>query len=386
MKKPVYLDHNATTPLDPEVLRAMLPYLKGGYGNASSVHRKGREARKAVEEARRIIGDFLGTESVDVVFTSGGTESNNFAIKGVAFANQEKGKHLITSAVEHPAVLEPVRFLEKKMGFSADYLPVDKYGMVDPEAVRKAIRKDTILVSIMSANNEVGTIQPIREIGRICRESGVPFHTDAVQSFGKLPLDAGELAVDLLSASAHKIYGPKGVGLLYLRKGTRIFPLQHGGHHERKLRAGTENVAGIVGFGKAVELRKTASAEEAVRVKALRDRLERGLRAELDHVHLNGHPGERLPGTLNMSFEYIEGEGIILRLDAKGICASTGSACTSGSLEPSHVLTAMGVDPVIAQGSIRFSLGAENTEEQIDYTVRHVSRIVKQLRKMSPLL
>ena len=383
--KTIYLDHNSTTPLHPEVLEAMLPYYKEFYGNASSIHSKGREARSAVDNAREAVGNFLGTEAVDIVFTSGGTESDNFAIKGVAFQNRDKKDHIITSMIEHSAVLNTCKFLEK-MGFKITYLPVDKYGMVNPADVQNAITEKTILVSIMHANNEVGTVQPIGEIGKITRERGVYLHTDAIQSVGKIKTNVEELKVDLLSMSAHKFYGPKGCGALYIRKGVKIMPYQHGGQHERRMRAGTEDVPGIVGMGKAIELAMQDMEEKSKRIKNLAEYLYRGLMERLDHVHLNGHPTERIPGTLNLGFEFVEGEGLILNFDMKGICAATGSACTSGSLEPSHVLVAMGCDPVITQGAIRFSLGNSNTSEDMDYCLEVIPPIVKRLRAMSPLL
>ena len=380
----IYLDHNATTPLNPQVLEAMLPYLKDKYGNASSIHAKGREAREGIDKARGIIALTLGIASEDLIFTSGGTESDNFAIKGIALANRDKGNHIITSKVEHPAVLNTCQFLEK-MGFEVTYVDVDKYGLVSPEDVKKAIKKNTILVTIMQANNEVGTIQPITEIAQITKGRGVYFHTDAVQSFGKVAFRIEDLGVDLLSISAHKICGPKGVGALYMRKGVKIYPHQHGGHHERNLRAGTENVAGIVGFGRAVELMRENFTQKNERIIKLRDKLHHGFADKLDDLHLNGHPTLRLGNTLNLSFEFVEGESLIINFDLKGICAATGSACTSGSLEPSHVLTAMGVVGRIAQGAVRFSLGEVNTEEDINYCLEVIPPIVKRLREMSPL-
>ncbi|KPK40325.1 MAG: cysteine desulfurase [Omnitrophica WOR_2 bacterium SM23_29] len=384
MKKIIYLDNNATTPLHPEVMKAMLPYYKDIYGNASSVHFKGRQAKKALEESRGAIGDLLGTESVDVIFTSGGTESDNFAVKGIAFANRDKGDHIVTSSVEHLAVASTCKYLESQ-GFRVTFLPVDKYATVDLNALRDSITPKTILVSIMHSNNEVGTIQPIAEVAKIVRQKGVYLHTDAIQSFGKLPLNVEELGVDLLSISAHKIYGPKGVGALYIRKGVKIEPFYHGGHHERSLRAGTENVPAIVGFAKAAEIAKRHMKEESERVRNLRDMLHKGLTDRLDGIYLNGHPTERLPGTLNLSFESVEGESLLINFDLKGICASTGSACTSGSTEPSHVLMAMKVNPQLAQGSIRFSLGVFNSKEEINYCLEEIPKIVNKLRKISPL-
>ncbi|MBA2123956.1 cysteine desulfurase NifS [bacterium Unc6] len=384
MKRIVYLDNNATTPVDPLVLEAMLPYYKQEYGNASGIYSKGQSAKIAIEKARTVIGEALGTEPVDIIFVSGGTEADNFAIKGVAYSYQNKGRHIITTKVEHSAVLKTCQYLEKN-GFSVTYLDVDKTGLVSPEDVKNAITDRTILATVMHSNNEVGTVQPIQAIADICKEKGVLFHTDAVQSFGKIPLDVEKMGVDLLSLSAHKIYGPKGIGILYVRKKVDLIPMMHGGPHERKLRAGTENVPLIVGFGKAVEIAVKNMSEEPDRIRNLRDMLHQGLLSSLTHLHLNGHPTQRLPGVLNIGFEYVEGESIILNFDMKGICASTGSACTSGSLEPSHVLTAMGVDPVISQGSVRFSVGRMNTEKDIKYCIKVIPPIIKRLREMSPL-
>lgn len=394
MKK-VYLDHNATTPTHPEVVKAMLPYYEEVYGNASSIHRFGQEARKAIDEAREKVAGFIGAKVEEIVFTSGGTEADNFAIKGVAYRNEKKGsptstgrrtggKHIITSAIEHHAVLNPCKYLEEK-GFKVTVLPVDEYGVVNPDDVRKAITNETILITVMYSNNEVGTIEPITEIGRIAKEKGIIFHTDAVQSVGKIRVNVEELNVDLLSLSGHKIYGPKGIGALYIRKGTRIEPLIVGGHHERNRRAGTENVPGIVGLGKAMETASGDMQEENQRIIHLRDKLWAGIRQRMDSVELNGHPEKRLPNTLNVSFKFVEGESIILNLDMKGIAVSSGSACTSGSLEPSHVLKAMNVEPATAQGSIRFSLGRDNTEDDIGYVLKVLPEIVSRLRKMSPL-
>ena len=381
--KSIYMDHNATTPLRAEVLEAMLPYLKEEFGNASSIHAFGRRAAMGINEAREKVAGALGCRPEEVVFTGCGTEADNQAIKGIAYAKREKGDHIITTQIEHHAVLHTCQYLEKQ-GYQVTYLPVDKYGMVDPDDVRKAITDRTILVSVMHANNEVGTVQPLAEIGRIVKEKGVTFHTDAVQTFGKLPTRVDELRVDLFSLSAHKLYGPKGVGALYVRQGTRLDSLVHGGHHERSRRAGTENVAGIVGLGRAVELALAEMEEEAHRQATLRERLWEGIAANVEGVRRNGHPTQALPGTLNVCFEYIEGESIILSLDMKGVAVSSGSACTSDSLEPSHVLLAMGVPPAIAQGSIRFSLGRDNTAEQVDYVVAELPAIIERLRAMSP--
>ncbi len=381
--KAIYMDHNATTPLRAEVLEAMLPYLKEEFGNASSIHAFGRRAAMGINEAREKVAGALGCRPEEVVFTGCGTEADNLAIKGVAYAHRERGDHIITTRIEHHAVLHTCQYLEKQ-GFQVTYLPVDEYGMVDPDDVRKAITDRTILVSVMHANNEVGTVQPLAEIGRIAKEKGVTFHTDAVQTFGKLPTKVDELGVDLFSLSAHKLYGPKGVGALYVRKGTRLDSLLHGGHHERNRRAGTENVAGIVGLGRTVELALTEMEEEAHRQATLRERLWEGIAANVEGVRRNGHPTQALPGTLNVCFEYIEGESIILSLDMKGVAVSSGSACTSDFLEPSHVLLAMGVPPAIVQGSIRFSLGRDNTAEQVDYVLAELPAIIERLRAMSP--
>lgn len=389
--KSIYMDHNATTPLRAEVLEAMLPYLKESFGNASSIHAFGREAAKGINQARQQVAAALGCQPEEVVFTGCGTEADNQAIKGIVYAHRERGDHIITTPIEHHAVLHTCQYLERQ-GFQVTYLPVDEYGMVDPDDVRQAITDRTILVSVMHANNEVGTVQPLAEIGRIAKEKGVTFHTDAVQTFGKLPTKVDELGVDLLSLSAHKLYGPKGVGALYVRKGTRLDPLLHGGHHERNRRAGTENVTGIVGLGRAVELALAEMEEEAGRLATLRDQLWEGIAAHVEGVRRNGppsallsaSPAQALPGTLNVCFEYIEGESIILSLDIKGVAVASGSACTSDSLEPSHVLLAMGVEPAIAQGSVRFSLGRDNTAEQVDHVLAELIPIIERLRAMSP--
>lgn len=392
--KRVYLDHNATTPVHPEVLEAMQPYFKDIFGNASSVHRFGQQARKAVDEAREKVADLIGAKPEEIVFTSGGTEADNFAVKGVSYALKEKGNHIITSSVEHHAVLTTCKNLEKK-GFKVTYLSVDRFGIVNLDELRKAVTDETILITIMYANNEVGTIEPMAEIGKIIKEINQErtsnnrhpfyFHTDAVQAAGKIPVKVYELNVDLLSLSGHKIYGPKGIGALYIRKGTKIQPLLHGGHHENNKRAGTENVPAIVGFGKACWIASNEMETQGIHLTNLRDNLCGGISEKIDNVYLNGHPKKRLPNTLNISFEFVEGESIILNLDMQGIAVSSGSACTSGSLEPSHVLKAMGVEPALAQGSIRFSLGKDNTEEDIDYILEVLPEIIERLRKMSPL-
>ena len=381
---PIYMDYAATTPTDQRVVEAMMPYFGEIYGNPSSLHGFGQEARAAMEGARAKIAAFLGAKPAEIVFTSGGTESDNFAIKGVAWANRKKGDHVITSAIEHHAVLETCRFLEKE-GFRVTYLPVDGDGVVDPADVVKAITDRTILISIMHANNEIGTIQPIAEIGRIAKEKGICFHTDAVQTFGHLPFTVDELNIDLLSASTHKLYGPKGMGLLYIRKGTRITPLVHGGDQESGRRASTQNVPGIVGFGKAVELAAATLQEEVVRLTSLRDRFIQGIFERIDGIRLNGHPARRLPNNINLSVESIEGEGMILSLDMMGIACSTGSACSSSSLEPSHVLLAIGLPHELSHGSLRFSLGMYTKEGDIDAVLEALPQVVGRLRAMSPL-
>ncbi|PIV12210.1 MAG: cysteine desulfurase NifS [Candidatus Omnitrophica bacterium CG12_big_fil_rev_8_21_14_0_65_43_15] len=384
MDKLIYFDNNATTPVALKVFKAMEPFYKDEYGNASSIHAKGRPARLAIDKARHAIASLIGASDEDIIFTSGGTESDNIAIKGAVLANSSKGNHIITSKTEHSAVLATCKFMEKN-GFTVTYLPVNKYGMVLPDDLKNAITEKTVLVTIMHANNETGTINPIKELAAIAKEKKILFHTDAVQSFGKLDTDAGNLGVDLLSVSAHKIHGPKGVGALYVKKGVKITPLTHGGHHERKLRAGTENVPGIIGFAKAAELISVDRENKNQALTNLRNRLHNGISEKINNVYLNGHPTQRLPGTLNLSFRYIEGESIMLNLDMQGVCVSTGSACTSGTLEPSHVLTAMGVAVDIAQGSIRFSLSDINTQSEVDYCISILPEIIKRLRAMSPL-
>ncbi len=381
----IYLDYAATTPTHPEVVEAMLPYFTDAFGNPSSVYSYGQEAKGAIEEARTKVADLIGAWGEEIVFTSGGTEADNFAIKGIACANEPKGNHIITSTIEHHAVLETCKFLETR-GFNVTYLPVDEYGLVDPDDVKRAITDKTILISVMHANNEVGTIEPITEIGRIAQEKEIYFHTDAVQTVGHIPVDVNELGVDLLSMSAHKLYGPKGVGALYVRKGTRLASFMHGGEQEKRRRASTENVPGIVGFGKAAELARQEMSQEAEHITRLRDWLIKGLLERIDHVRLNGHPKKRLPGNVNLSVEYVEGESMVLNLDLAGICASTGSACSSSSLEPSHVLLAMGLPHEQAHGSLRLTLGRWTTEEEIEKVLDVLPGIVARLRAMSPLL
>ncbi len=379
--KRIYLDHAATTPVANEVIEAMQPYFNEKFGNASSLHLFGREARDALEKARRTMADFIGARPNEIIFTSGGTESDNLALKGVAFANKSKGNHIITSKIEHHAIFETCHWLEKN-GFRVTYLPVDSQGKVNPSDVEKAITKDTILVSIMHANNEIGTIEPIEEIGKICRKHKVYFHTDAVQSFGKIPIDIKKMNIDLLSASAHKLYGPKGVGFLFIKQDVNIEAIQHGGGHEQNLRSGTENISGIVGFAKAVELAKENMKKENERETKLRDRLIQEI-LKIPGTHLTGAK-ERLPFNASFYFDGVEGEALLIRLDEKGIAVSTGSACSSKSLEPSHVLTAIGLKPEQAHGSLRVTLGKDNTEQEIDYTIENLKNIINSLRKISP--
>lgn len=379
----IYLDHSATTPVDARVVEAMLPYFTRKFGNASSLHAFGREARSAVEEARASVAKLINAQSEEIIFTSGGTESDNLALSGLAMANSEKGKHIITSSIEHHAVLDTCKHLEEQ-GFKVTYLPVDGDGLIGVEEVEKAIAKDTILISIMHANNEIGTIEPVAEIGALAREKGIYFHTDAVQSAGKLEVDVNKLSVDLLSLSSHKIYGPKGAGALYIRKGTRIKPIIHGGGHERRLRSGTENVPGIAGFGKACEIAREELSSQYEHLIGLRDRLMAEM-LKIPDTRLNGHRFKRLPNNMNCSFSYIEGESLILALDEHGIAASTGSACSSKSLEPSHVLRAIGLSPIEAHGSLRLSLGRANTMGEIDYLLKVLPEAVERLRAMSPL-
>jgi cysteine desulfurase len=361
----------------------MLPYYKNAWGNASSLHQFGRQAKAGLEESRETIAKVFNCLPEEIFFTSGGTESDNFAVKGVAFEHEDKGKHIITSKIEHHAILESYTFLEEQ-GFEATYLPVNQYGFVNPDDLRKAIRPDTILVSIMYANNEVGTIQPIDELASICEERGVIFHTDAVQAAGKIPIDLKKTPISLMSTSAHKIYGPKGVGILYIRQGTRILRWQTGGHHERGMRAGTENVPAIVGYAKAMELASCEMAENEKKISGMAEEFRRKVMDQIPDVRFNGPDEGRIKGTVNMCFKGAEGEAIILNLDMMGIGVTSGSACTSGALEPSHVLTAMGVPPEIAQSAIRFSFGKDNDPQDIDYIVQSLKSAVDKLRMMSP--
>lgn len=377
----IYLDNAATTAVDPRVLKAMQPYFSKHFGNASSLHGFGQRARAALEDAREKVAALIDSKPEEIIFTSGGTESNNLAIKGLAWAHPNK-KHIIISAIEHHAVMEPCEWL-RKHGYDITVLPVDSYGLVDPKAVERAIRPDTLMVSIMHANNEIGTIEPIERIGAICRAKDVFFHTDAVQSFGKIPIDVDAMHIDLLSASSHKIHGPKGVGCLYVRKGISLVPLAHGGGHERGLRSGTENVAGIVGFGEAAAIAKKEMAADAKRLTALRDLLIKET-LKIQDSWLNGHPRQRLPGNANFGFRYIEGEALVLQLDMHGIAVSTGSACSSKSLEPSHVLLALGLRHEEAHGSLRVSLGKFNTRADIDALLKVLPQTVERLREISP--
>ena len=383
--KRIYLDYAATTPTHPEVVKAMLPHFTDVFGNPSGIYSYGQESKQALAEARDMVAALIGADSEEVVFTSGGTEADNFAIKGMAFANENKGDHVITSSIEHHAVIETCKSLEPK-GFRVTYLPVDEYGFVDPGDVKKAITNKTILISVMHANNEVGTVEPIAEIGKIAKEGGIYFHTDAVQTVGHIPVDVNELGVDLLSMSAHKLYGPKGIGALYIRKGIELVSFMHGGEQERKLRAGTENVPGIVGFGRAAELAQQDMSEEAQRLTYLRDKLIKGTLERIDNTHLNGHPSRRLPNNVNVSVDFVEGESMLLNLDLEGICASTGSACSLLSLEPSHVLLAMGLSHEQALASLRLTIGKWTTQEEIEQVLDVLPRVVANLRAMSPLL
>lgn len=383
-KRNVYMDHAATTPVHPKALEAMLPYFSEKYGNPSSIYGIAREGRKALDDARETVAGILGAKTTEIIFTSGGSEGDNAALKGAAFASKSKGHHIITSSIEHHAVLHACHFLEK-FGFEVTYLPVDNYGIVDPDELARAITDKTILVSIMMANNEVGTIQPIAEIGKLLKGKNITFHTDAVQAAGALPLDVNELGVNLLTLSAHKFYGPKGVGILYLKRATPFLAQQQGGGQERNRRAGTENVPGIVGMTIALKLAVENLESNNRHNTQLRERLVKGLLGSVPKVRYNGHQTKRLPNNVNLSFEYVEGESILLNLDMMGVAASSGSACTSASLEPSHVLMAMGIPVEIAHGSLRLTLGASNTEEDVDYVVSLLPGIVERLRAMSPL-
>jgi cysteine desulfurase len=382
--KRIYLDYAATAPTDPEVVKAMQPYFTEIFGNPSSIHHFGREAKDAMEESRATLADFLGAKLEEIIFTSGGTEADNYALLGAASSLEKKGNHIITSAIEHHAVIEPAKSLEKK-GFKVTYLKVDKTGLVDPAEVKKAITDKTILISVMHANNEIGSIQPIADIGKIARERGIYFHTDAVQTVGHIPVNVNDLNVDLLSLSAHKFYGPKGVGALYVRKGVRITRFLQGGDQERGRRASTSNVSGIVGLGKAIALCREKMDEETKQQTIWRDRLIKEIPQKISEVNLNGHPVKRLPNNVNFSFAYIEGESMLLNLDMLGLALSTGSACTSSSLEPSHVLLATGLPHELAHGSLRITIGRWTKEEDIEYILEQLPKVVDKLRRMSPL-
>jgi cysteine desulfurase len=377
----VYMDYAATTPIDPRVVKAMLPYFTKKFGNTMSLHSFGREAKIAVEEARVKVADLMNVSPEEIIFTSSATESNNLALKGIAFANKDKGKHIITSKIEHECILESCKWLEKH-GFEVTYLPVDNYGFVNPEDVEKAIRKDTILVSIMHANNEIGTIEPIEEIGKICKEKGVYFHTDAAQTFGKIEIDANKLNADLITVSSHKMYGPKGVAALFIRKGVKIEPLLHGGGHEFGLRSSTINVPGIVGFGVACEIAKAEMKKESERLTKLRDYLIKNV-LKIENSHLNGHPTKRLPNNANFWFNFVDGESLIMELDYYGIAASTGSACSTSTLKPSHVLLAIGLKPHEADGSLRLSIGRWTSKKDVNYTIKILPKAIEKIRKLA---
>ena len=384
MDRLIYLDNAATTKVDHEVFEAMKPYFEEVYGNASSMYSFAGKARKAVDDAREVIADYLGAKAREIYFTAGGSESDNWALKAVAFAKKEKGKHIITSKIEHHAILHTCEYLEKN-GFEVTYLDVDEHGLVSIEKLKQAIREDTILISIMFANNEIGTIEPIKEIGEVAHEHGIVFHTDAVQAYGHVPIHVDEMNIDLLSASGHKINGPKGIGIMYLRDSVKIGALIHGGAQERGRRAGTHNTPGIVGFAKATELAVQNMEKRAGHERELRDYLIDRVLKEIPYSRLNGHPTTRLSNNANFCFRFIEGESLLIMLDQKGICGSSGSACTSGSLDPSHVLLAIGLPHEIAHGSLRLTLSEETTKEEIDYTVDQLKQIVDRLRNMSPL-
>ncbi|MFW6270325.1 MAG: cysteine desulfurase NifS [Bacillota bacterium] len=383
----IYFDHAATTPVHPQVEEAMKPYFDKYYGNPSSVHSFGQDAARAITRARKQVAELIGTEDErKIIFTSGGTESDNLAIKGTAMALRDKGKHIITSSIEHHAVLETCEWLEKYLNFEVTYIPVDENGFVDPEEVRNAIKDETILITIMMANNEIGTIEPIAEIGKIAEEKSVYFHTDAVQAIGQIPVDVNELKVDLLSLSAHKFNGPKGIGALYVDSGVKLVPQMSGGNQERKKRASTENVPGIVGLGEAAVIARENLEKKSKKLKDIRDYIIEGIRENIDDIILNGPEGDnRLPGNVNFCFKYVEGESILLNLDGKGVAASSGSACTSGSLEPSHVLQSVGLAPEVAHGSLRISLGLYNTREEAEYFIDILPDIIARLREMSAL-
>ena len=378
------MDHSATTPVAPEVLAAMLPYFGEKFGNASSLHRSGREAKEALEDSREKVAALLGARAEEIIFTSGGTESDNLALKGIARKNRKLGKHIITTQIEHPAILETCRALEKD-GFEVTYLPVTGEGLVELSTLEASIRPDTILISVMHANNEVGTIQPLEEIGRLAAERDIYLHSDAVQSVGKIPVNVDDLGVDLLSLSAHKLYGPKGVGALYIRKGTKLESIIQGGGHERRLRSGTENISGIVGLARAAELAEESMQREAERLTSLRDRLAELVLGKVKDAWINGTMKKRLPGNLNFGFKYVEGESLLLFLDSKGICVSTGSACSSHKLEPSHVLMSLGLKAEECHGSLRITLGMSNTLDEVEYVAESIVEAVERFRGISAL-
>ena len=380
--KKIYLDYAATTPVDSRVLRAMEPFFSEKFGNTMSLHSSGQKAKVALEKSREVVAGLMGAKPNEIIFTSSATESNNFVLKGMAFANKEKGKHIIISQIEHPCIMEAADWLEKQ-GFKITRLPVDKYGLVSPLDVKKAIRKDTILVSIIHASNEIGTIQPIEKIGKICKEKKVCFHADTVQSFGKIPIDVNKMNIDLLTASSHKMYGPKGAACLFVKEGTKIEPILHGGGQEMGLRGSTVNVPAIVGFAKACEIAKKEMKKESQRLTKLRDKLIKNV-LKIESSHLNGHPAGRLPNNANFRFSFIEGESLVIQLDLLGIAVSTGSACSSIKLEPSHILLAIGLKPWEAHGSLRVTLGKQTKEKDIDYLVKVLPNIVKKLREISP--
>ena len=382
--KPIYMDHSATTPVAPEVLAAMLPYFSDKFGNASSLHGFGREAREALEESRQKLARLLNADPEEIVFTSGGTESDNIALRGIAYKNRNSGRHIITSQIEHPAILETCRSLEQE-GFSVTYLPVNREGLVDLSEVERTIRPDTILISIMHANNEIGTIQPLKEIGSLAAERDIYLHTDAVQTVGKIPVDVEAMGADLLSLSAHKLYGPKGVGALYIRRGTKIQSLATGGGHEMGMRSGTENVPGIVGLARAADLAREEMAAEGQRLTKLRDRLAGLVLQRVKEAWINGSMEKRLPGSLNFGFSYVEGESLLLYLDSKGVAVSTGSACSSHKLEPSHVLLALGLKPEECHGSLRITMGRANSQEDADYVADCIAEAVQRFRGISAL-
>ena len=384
MKDIIYFDNAATTAVRPEVFEKMKRYFCDNFGNPSSIYKIARENKNSTENAREQIARVLNADKNEIYFTAGGSESDNWAIKCIAESYSNKGKHIITLSIEHHAVLHTCQYLETK-GYDVTYLPVDEYGIVDIDKLKSAIRDDTILITIVAANNEIGSIQPIEEIGKIAHENGIIFHTDAVQAIGHIPIDVKKMNIDLLSLSGHKLYGPKGIGALYIKKGIKINPLIHGGAQERNRRAGTENVAGIVGLGEAIRLINEDMLEELKRLTYLRDKLIDGILKNIPYSRLNGHREKRLPGNVNISFEFVEGESILLLLDMKGICASSGSACTSGSLDPSHVLLSIGLPHEKAHGSLRLTLGRNNTEEEVDYIIKELPPIINRLREMSPL-